>query len=174
LFLPNQPQNRCRRDAEDDGNFADRHFPAGPPLSFTVDGDRVVVAQGANSFRRPTLPVCCAPSIPIQDRGDSRVGFDPRQHANNLHEVVVGYIPMPATAKFWELHLRVISALPMQHQTYSFCFRRGNNLFQSDPQEALFVLRRTTGIIPKSGEVSREGQKLLLLCIGEWALTDLL
>jgi hypothetical protein len=59
--------------------------------------------------------VCCTPSVPIQDRGDPRVWFDPRQHANNLHELVVGHVPMPAAANFLELYLCVISALPMQH-----------------------------------------------------------
>jgi len=60
--------------------------------------------------------VCCTALIPIQDRGDSRVGFDPRQHANDLHQIIVGDIPMPTGANLRELYLRVIPALPMQYQ----------------------------------------------------------
>jgi hypothetical protein len=57
--------------------------------------------------------VCRTALIPIQDRGDPRVRFDPRQHANDLHEIILGDIPMPAGANLLELYLRVIPALPM-------------------------------------------------------------
>ena len=66
--------------------------------------------------------MCRTALIPIQDRGDPRVWFDPRQHANNLHEIVVSDIPMPATANLRELYLRVIPALPMQHEAYGLVF----------------------------------------------------
>ena len=98
LFQPNQPQNSGRCDAECGGAFTDGHLAAGLPLSLTVDRNRMVVAQRADTLRSPDLSVCRAALIPIQDRGDPRVWFDPRQHANDLHEIIVGDIPMPATA----------------------------------------------------------------------------
>lgn len=95
--------------------------------------------------------MCCAPSIPIQDRGDPCIGFDSRQLANYLDEVVVGNIPMSAAANFRELYLGVISALPMHHEAYDLFSRRGDDLFQSDSQEPLLEFRRTARIIPESG-----------------------
>ena len=56
--------------------------------------------------------------IPIQDGGYSRVRFDPRQRVNDLHEILVGGIPMFAAANLLELHLGVIPSLPMQHESY--------------------------------------------------------
>src|ERR1035437_8561612 len=106
LFQPNQPQNSGRCDAECGGAFTDGHLAAGLPLSLTVDRNRMVVAQRADTLRSPDLSVCRAALIPIQDRGDPRVWFDPRQHANDLHEIIVGDIPMPATANLLKLYLR--------------------------------------------------------------------
>src|ERR1035441_696390 len=51
--------------------------------------------------------VCRAALIPIQNRGDAGVWFDPRQDANDLHEIIVGDIPMPTGANLLELYLRV-------------------------------------------------------------------
>jgi len=48
LFQPNQPQDSGRCDAENIAHFADRHFVAGLPLSFTVDRNRMMAAQGAD------------------------------------------------------------------------------------------------------------------------------
>jgi hypothetical protein len=67
--------------------------------------------------------------IPIQDRGDPRVWFDPRQRANDLHQIIVGDIPMPAGATPLELYLRVVPALPMQDETYRLAFTRGDDVF---------------------------------------------
>jgi len=36
--------------------------------------------------------------VPVQDRGDPWIWFDPRQHANDLHEIVGGDIPMATGA----------------------------------------------------------------------------
>src|ERR1017187_820840 len=132
LFQPNQPQNSGRCDAECGGTFTDGHLVAGLPLSLTVDQNRMVVAQRADTLRSPVLSVCRTALIPIQDRGDSRVWFDPRQRANDLHEIVAGDIPMLAGADLLKLYLRVIPALPMQYEAYCLAFTRGDDLFQSD------------------------------------------
>src|ERR1017187_8007958 len=65
---------------------------------------------------------CRTALIPIQNRGDARVWFDPRQDANDLHEIIVGDIPMPTGANLLELYLRVIPALPMQYEAYCLAF----------------------------------------------------
>ena len=143
LFQPNQPQNSGRCDAECGGAFTDGHLVAGLPLSLTVDRNRMVVAQRADTLRSPVLSVCRTALIPIQDRGDPRVWFDPRQHANDLHEIIVGDIPMPTGANLLELYLRVIPALPMQYEAYCLAFTRGDDLFQSDTKEAFLVLWQT-------------------------------
>jgi len=116
----------------------------------------VVVAQRADTLRGPTLAVCRAALVPVQDRGDPCIWFDPRQHANDLHEIVGGDIPMATGANLRELGLRMISALPMQHEAYCLFFRRGDDLFQGDPKEAFLLLRRTARIVPESGEIPRE------------------
>src|SRR5713226_7489622 len=116
LFQPNQPQNSGRRDAEGGGAFTDGHLAAGLPFALMVDRNRMVVAQRADTLRSPALSVCRMALIPIQDRGDPRVWFDPRQRANDLHEIVVGDIPMTAGANLLEFYLRVIPALPMQYE----------------------------------------------------------
>ena len=103
-----------------------------------------------------------------------RIWFDPREHANDLHEIIVGDIPMPAGTNLLELYLRVIPALPMQYEAYCLAFTGGYNLFQSDPKEAFLVLRQTVWIIPEAGEIPRERQAFLFLCVGEWALATLL
>ena len=81
---------------------------------------------------------------------------------------------MPAAADLRELYLRVISTLPMQHETYCLSFRGDDDFFQSDPQEAFLVLRRTAGIVPERGEIPCEGQKFPFLSIAEWTLATLL
>jgi hypothetical protein len=67
----------------------------------------MVVAKGADPLRSPVLSVCRAASIPIQDRGDPRVWFDPRQRANDLHEIIVGDIPVLTSANLLELYAYV-------------------------------------------------------------------
>src|SRR5664279_5739119 len=143
LFQPNQPQNSGRGDAECGGTFTDGHLVAGLPLSLTIDRNRMVVAQRADTLHSPDLSVCRTALIPIQNRGDARVWFDPRQDANDLHEIIVGDIPMLAGANLLELYLRVIPALPMQYEAYGLAFTRGDDLFQSDTKEAFLVLRQT-------------------------------
>src|ERR1019366_8271373 len=140
LFQPNQPQNTGRRDAESGGSLTDGHFAAGLPLALAVNRYRMVVAQRADTLRSPALSVCRTALIAIQDRGDPRVRFDPRQDANGLHEIIVGDIPMAAAANLLELYLRVIPALPMQYEAYCLAFTGGYNLFQSDTKEAFLVL----------------------------------
>src|SRR5664279_3138746 len=104
LFQPNQSQNSGRCDAECGGTFTDGHFVAGLPLSLTVDRNRVVVAQRADTLHSPDLSVGRTALIPIQNRGDAGVWFDPRQDANDLHEIIVGDIPMPTGANLLELY----------------------------------------------------------------------
>src|ERR1035437_7295000 len=174
LFQPNPPRNSGRCDAECGGAFTDGHLAAGLPLSLTVDRNRMVVAQRADTLRSPDLSVCRAALIPIQDRGDPRVWFDPRQHANDLHEIIVGDIPMPATANLLKLYLRMIPALPMQYEAYCLAFTRGDDLFQSDTKEAFLVLWQTVRIVPEYGEIPREGQQFPFLRVGEWVLATLL
>jgi hypothetical protein len=65
LFQPNQPQNSGRRDAKGGGSFTDRHLASIPALPLTVDRNRMVVAQRADTLRGPTLPVCRSALIPI-------------------------------------------------------------------------------------------------------------
>src|SRR5664279_2549073 len=151
LFQPNQPQNSSRCDAECGGTFTDGHLVAGLPLSLTVDQNRMVVAQRADTLRSPALSVCRTALIPIQDRGDPRVWFDPRQRANDLQEIIAGDIPMLAGADLLKLYLRVIPALPMQYEAYGLAFTRGDDLFQSDTKEAFLVLRQTVRIVPEYG-----------------------
>ena len=140
-----------------DGGFTDGHLAAGLPFSLTVDRNRMVVAQRADTLRRPGLSVCRAALIAIQDRRDPCIRFDPRQPANDLHQIIVGDIPMPAGANLLELYLRVIPALPMQYQAYGLAFTRGDDLFQSDTKEAFLVLRQTMWIVPKlSGDPVRK------------------
>jgi len=112
--------------------------------------------------------------VPIQDGGDPLVWLDPRQHANDLHQVVIGDIPMPTGTNLLELHLRVISTLPMQYEAYRLAFTRGDDLFQSDTKEAFLVLRLTLRIVPEFGEIPREGQQFLFLWVGDWSLAALL
>ena len=114
----------------------------------------MVVAQRTNTSRRPDFAMRGAALIPIQDGGYSRVRFDPRQRVNDLHEILVGGIPMFAAANLLELHLGVIPSLPMQHESCGFTLAR--DLLQRDAKEALLVLRRTTRIIPESGKIPRE------------------
>src|ERR1035438_3487630 len=135
LFQPNQPQYSGRCDAECGGTFTDRHLAPGLPLSLTVDRNRMVITQRADALRSPLLSVCRTALIPIQDRGDPRVWFDPRQRANDFHEIVAGDIPMPASADLLKLYLCMIPALPMQHQAYRLAFTRGDDFFQSDTEE---------------------------------------
>ena len=134
----------------------------------------MVVAQRANTLRRPDLPMCRAALIPIQDGGDSHIWFDPRQRANDLHEILVGDISMFAAANLLELYLSVIPSLPMQHEPYGFTLACGDDLLQRDAKESLLVLRRTLRIVPKSGEIPRELQQLPFLCVAEWTLATLL
>jgi hypothetical protein len=134
----------------------------------------MVVAQRADTLRSPGLSVCRTALIPIQDRGDPRVWFDPRQHANDLHEIIVGDIPMPTSANLLELYLRMIPALPMQYEAYCLAFTRGDDLFQSDTKEAFLVLWQTVRIVPEYGEIPREGQQFPFLRVGEWVLATLL
>jgi hypothetical protein len=118
----------------------------------------MVIAQRADTSRRPALSVCRAALVPIQDRCDPRVRFDSRQQADDLHEIIVGNIPMPSGANLRELHLRVIPALPMQHQAYRLALTRRDDLFQRDAKQAFLVLRRTARIVPESGEIPRDGE----------------
>src|SRR5665213_1324639 len=173
LFQPNQPQYSGWRDAEGGGAFTDRHLAAGLPLSLTVDRNLMVVAQRADTLRSPVLSVCCAALIPIQDRGDPHVWFDPRQNSNDLHQIIVGDKPMPTSANLLELHLRMIPTLPMQHEAYCLAFAGGDDLFQSDTEQAFFVFRQALRIVPESGQIAREGQQISFLGVGEWALATL-
>jgi len=76
----------------------------------------MVVAQRADALCSPSLLVCRAALIAIENRSDPCIRFDPRQPANNLHQIIAGDIPMPAGANPFKLYLRVIPALPMQYQ----------------------------------------------------------
>ena len=174
LFQSNQPQDGGRRDAGNDSGFTDGHFAGFLTFALTVDRNRMMAAQRANTLRCPDLSMCCAALIPIQDCGDSRIWFDPRQLANDLHHITVGNIPMLASAKLLELKLRVISALPMQHEAYAIALRRSHDLFQRDSKELFLVFRRTVWIIPKSGEIPCKGQQFLFLRVAEWTLASLL
>jgi len=118
LFQTNQPQNSGWRDTERGGTLTHGHLAAGLPLALTVDRNRMVVAQRADTLPSPVLSVCCPAFIPIQDRRDSLVWFDPRQQAHDLHEIIAGDIPMSAGANLLKLYLRVVPALPMQYEAY--------------------------------------------------------
>jgi hypothetical protein len=118
--------------------------------------------------------MCRTALIPIQDRGDPRVWFDPRQRANDFHEIIVGDIPMPTGANLLKLYLCMIPALPMQHQAYRLTFTHGGDFFQSDTEEAFLVLGQALWIIPEAGGIPREGQQLPFLHVGEWVHTTLL
>jgi hypothetical protein len=118
----------------------------------------MTVAQGADTLRRPYFAMCRAALVAIQDGGDSLVRFNPRQHANNLHQILVRNIAMHADTNLLELYLSMIPSLPMQHEPYSFAFARGNDFLQGDANESLLVLRRTARIVPKPGEIPRELQ----------------
>jgi len=76
----------------------------------------MVVAQRADALCSPSLLVRRAALIAIENRSDPCIRFDPRQAANDLHQIIVGDIPMPTGANLFELYLRVIPALPMQYQ----------------------------------------------------------
>src|ERR1700724_1754309 len=67
LLQPNQPQNTGRRDAEGGGGITDRHLAAGLSLSLKVNRNRMVVAQRADALRSPSLLVCRAPLIAIEN-----------------------------------------------------------------------------------------------------------
>src|SRR5947209_14979512 len=103
----------------------------------------MVIAQRADTLRGPLLSVCRTALIPIQDRGDPRVWFDPRQRANDFHDIIIGDIPMPPSANLLKLYLRMIPALPMQYEAYCLAFTRGDDFFQSDTKETFLVLRQT-------------------------------
>jgi hypothetical protein len=81
---------------------------------------------------------------------------------------------MPAAADLRELHLCVISTLPMNHEAYGLSFRRDDDLLQRDPKEAFLVLRRTAWVVPESGKIPREAHQLPFLNIREWTLTAFL
>jgi hypothetical protein len=66
--------------------------------------------------------------VAIQDGGDSLVRFNPRQHANDLHQILVQNIAIFADTNLLELYLSMIPSLPMQHEPYGFAFARGNEL----------------------------------------------
>ena len=117
--------------------------------------------------------MCRTALIPIQDRGDPRVWFDPRQRANDFHEIIVRDITMPSSANLLKLYLRMIPALPMQHEAYCLAFTRGDDFFQSDTKETFLVLRQTLWIIPEAGEIPRERQQFSFLRVGEWVLVSL-
>src|ERR1017187_2603355 len=163
LFQSYQPQNSGRRNAEGSGTFTDGHLAAGLPFALAVDRNRVVVAQRADTLHGPALSVCRMALIPIQDRGDPRAWFNPRQHANNLHQIIVGGIPMRTGPNLLELYLSMVPALPMQDQPYGLAFTRRDDLFQGDTKEAFLVLRQTLRIIPENGEMPREGQQFPFL-----------
>jgi hypothetical protein len=118
----------------------------------------MVVAQRADALCSPTLLMCRAALIAIENRSDPCIRFDSRQTAYDLHQIIAGDIPMPASANLFELYLRVIPALPMQYQAYSLAFTRGDDLFQSDPKEAFLVRRQTMRIVPEFREISCETQ----------------
>jgi len=101
----------------------------------------MMVAHGADTLRRPYFAMCRAALVAIQDGGDSLVRFNPRQHANDLHQILVGDIAMHPAAYLLELHLGVIPALPMQHEPYCFPLTCGDDLFQRDAKKAFLVLR---------------------------------
>ena len=115
----------------------------------------MVVARCANKLRRPLLSVRRPALILIQNRGNSRVGFDARQHANDLHQIIVGHIPSSTCANLAELQLGMIPALPMQNQPYGLAFRCSDDLFQRDTKKAFLVLRRTLWIVPQPGKILR-------------------
>ena len=129
LLQPNQPQNTGRRDAEGAGGITDRHLAAGLSLSLTVNRNRMVVAQRTDALCSPSLLVRRAALIAIENRSDPCIRFDPRQLANDLHQIIAGDIPMSTGANLFKLYLRVIPALPMQYQAYSLAFTRGDDLF---------------------------------------------
>src|SRR6266478_1209016 len=141
VFQSSQPQDGGLCHAEDGGDFTHGHFSASLPFSLTVHRNRMVVSQGADTLRRPALSVRGVPLIAIQDRGDPRVRFDSRQGTNNLHEIVIGDIPMPAGANLLKFDLCVIPALPMQDEAYGIPFTRGDDLFQGDAKETFLVFR---------------------------------
>jgi len=60
--------------------------------------------------------VCRAALILIQDRGDPCVGLDSRQFVNRLHKIMVSGGAMLSGLKLGKLYLRVVSALPVQHE----------------------------------------------------------
>jgi hypothetical protein len=118
----------------------------------------MTVAQGVDALRRPYFAMCRAALVAIQDGGDSLVRFNPRQHANDLYQVLVQDIAMFAHTNLLELYLSMISSLPMQHEPYGFAFARDNDFLQCDAQQSLLVLRRTARIVPKPGQIPRKLQ----------------
>jgi len=116
------------------------------------------VAHGADTLRGPYFAMCRTALGAIQDGGDSFVRLNPRQQANDLHQILVQNIAMFADTNLLELYLSMISSLPMQHEPYGFTFARGNDVLQCDAQQSLLALWRTARIVPKPGEVPRELQ----------------
>src|SRR5882672_8629734 len=108
----------------------------------------MIVAQRTDESSSPRLSMGAAPTHLIENRGDPRVRLNPSQRANDFDKVCVGHISVLAIAKFLQLQLRVVAALPMQHQTNGVLFRGGDNLLERDAQNALLMLGRAERVIP--------------------------
>jgi len=148
LIQLNQAEDGRRGDSEDIGDFTDRHFATSLSFSLTIDRNAMMVAHRTDTDWRPDLSVCRAALILIQDRCDPCVGLDSRQFANGLHKIMVGGIAMLSGLKLGKLHLRVISALPVQHEAYRLALRSGGDILQCDAKQALLVFWRVVGIVP--------------------------
>src|SRR5208283_2939717 len=116
LFQPNQPQDRGLCDPENLTGFADEHFAASLPFSLTVDRNLMMVAHEPHTLRCPYFAKCRAALVAIQDGGETLVRFDPRQHANYLHLVLVRNIAIFPSTNLLNLYPSMIPSLPMQHE----------------------------------------------------------
>src|SRR5260370_13547670 len=81
---------------------------------------------------------------------------------------------MCTAANLLDLHLVVISPLPMQHEPYGFTVACRDDLLERDAKETLFVLGRTLWIVPEFGEIRRELEQLPLLSVAQCPLANFL
>ena len=151
-----QTTNGGRADVQDHRGLVDRRLTAFGAFSWSVDGDVILMPQGADAAARPAVAVAGRLAKAIEYGGDRLVGHVARQGAHEINDIVVSAPVRPAMAVLLHRQTCVIAALPVNDQLQHVANDIDDYLRNDGADNLLACLRRGSRAIPGDGQVSPE------------------
>jgi hypothetical protein len=144
-----------RAERKDPGRLFDRCFAAVGVLAITINGDVVLVAQGANTPPCPAVTPTGRLAGSIEQRGDRLVWHLSRQGTNQVNDFHIGCPSRLAGAIPLHHQAGMVAALPVDDQLQAFADDVDDDLGYDGSNDLLARFRRGAGVSTPDRKVLR-------------------